>query len=92
VLVVKIELWKRGNPQDKEEIGRMYIANVGGTKERGNYDVSVCKRGNYDVPKHLNPDGPEPVRIGYVGNYPRLTYNVWRLVVRALKSCFPEER
>lgn len=30
-------------------------------------------------------------RLGEVQNYPRLAYNMWRLVIRALRSCFPEE-
>jgi hypothetical protein len=36
------------------------------------------------------PDS-EPVR-GEVKDYPRQAYNVWRLVIRALRACFPEER
>lgn len=73
---------------DTSEIGRMYIANVGGTAERGDYDVAVCRRGTTDVP---HPVGSPPTRSGRVTDYPRLAYNVWRLITRALLVAFPEE-
>lgn len=87
MLVLKLELHSACTGEIKE-IGRTIIANVGGTNEKGDY---ICKVGrkrdsfdNKDVWK-------EPLRTGDVKNYPRLSYNVWRLVIRALKSAFPEE-
>lgn len=74
------------------EIGRMYIANVGGSAVRGDYDAVVCRRGTSAVPSPLNPGGPSPTRAGRVEDYPRLAYNMWRLIIRAALSCFPEER
>ena len=38
------------------------------------------------------PDGPKPTREGHVADYPRLRHSVWKLVLRALKASFPEER
>jgi hypothetical protein len=72
-------------------LGRMYIWNKGGVTDpkRGNYGVAVCKKGSYDVPFGRIPE--KTTRTGEVTNYPRLSYNVWRLIARALKSCFPEE-
>jgi len=98
VIVVKIELWPHGVEHFAKEIGRMYIGNVGGTDERGDYEVAVCRRGIQSCPwPHGYDDDdtkkrPQPARIGEVKNYPRLSYSVWRLVMRALKSAFPEER
>jgi len=101
MIVVKIELWRASKgaraEAEAEEVGRLYIANTGGTAKRGDYQVAVCRRGSTDPPADLYPEGsrsgaPEATRSGFVLNYPRLSYNVWRLVLRALRSCFPEER
>lgn len=93
MIVVKIELWPLGREAKMIEIGRMYIANDGeGSQDRGHYDVAVCRRGTTAVPGTLSPTGPRPTRTGRVENYPRLAYNVWRLIARALLSAFPEER
>lgn len=92
MIVVKIELWPWGDAKRSKEIGRLYIANVGGSIQRGNYDGAVCRRGTTELPQPINPDGPKPTRSGHVEDYPRLSYNVWRLVLRMLRSCFPEEK
>lgn len=98
MLVVKLELWPHGDEKRKREIGRTYIANVGGSVSRGEYVAAVCRRGRHEVPRDLyamagstETNGPRATRVGHVHDYPRLAYNVWRLVVRALRSCFPEE-
>lgn len=82
MIVVKIELWPKGFESRKREIGRMHITNEAGTLDRGWYDVKVMRRGTTDKVQ----------RTGEVNNYPRNSYSVWRLVMRALKSAFPEER
>jgi hypothetical protein len=110
MLTIKIELWPMGDESTAREIGRMYIANVGGTDERGDYVAAVCRRGTTDVPRELSEAVRAPTatraavvtdksadldleraRVGLVSDYPRLAYNVWRLVIRSLRSCFPEE-
>lgn len=73
-------------------LGRMMVWNKGETSDpmRGDYGVSVCKKGT----ENNIPFGTIPTsvtRTGEVLNYPRLSYNVWRLIARALKSAFPEE-
>lgn len=89
MIVVRIELVSARTGRISE-IGRMYIANdETGDARRSNYDAKVCRRGSFDY------DGWENVRAtreGRVENYPSAAYNVWRLVIRALKSAFPEER
>lgn len=93
MITVKIELWPFGDEKRAREIGRMYIANTGGgTPDRGDYEVAVCRRGTIAVPAPINPEGPKATRSGFVLGYPRLAYNVWRLIARALLSSFPEER
>jgi len=87
MLVLKLELHSARTGEIKE-IGRTIIANVGGTQERGDYICKVAKkRETFDNKNTWS----KPLRIGEVKDYPRLSYNVWRLVIRALKSAFPEE-
>jgi hypothetical protein len=75
------------------KIGQMHIWNRGDSpsRNRGNYGVAVCKRGKFEVLRGHPPRVFDAIRTGTVLNYPRLSYNVWRLIVRALKSAFPEE-
>jgi len=85
MIVVKIEMWPLGFESKARELGRMYITNDGtGHEKRGNYNVAVCRKGSTDK--------KSPLRTGRVEDYPRLSYNVWRLILRALRSSFPEEK
>ena len=90
MLVVKIEMWPYGDGSKAREIGRTYIANVGGNSKKGDYEVAVCRRGTTECP--FSTDDIKASRTGQVTNYPRLSYNVWRLIVRSLRSAFPEEK
>lgn len=88
MLVVRIELHSAITGKITE-IGTAIIANVGGTKDRGDYSVKVGnKRDAGDIRKTWS----NPQRTGEVKDYPRLSYNVWRLIARALLSAFPEEK
>jgi len=83
MIVIKIELWPLGFESRKKELGRMHIINKGsGSLIRGDYGVKVMRRGTKDKVQ----------RTGEVTSYPRESYSVWRLVMRALKSAFPEEK
>lgn len=88
MLVVKIELHS-ARTGEKKTLGKMIIANVGGTRERGDYRVAVGHKRNAD---DLRKIWSKPIREGEVKSYPRMSYNVWRLVARALLSAFPEEK
>ena len=100
MLVIKIELHSARTGK-VDEIGRMLIANEGsGDAQRGDYSVHVLRRGSIKVAprisEYLGPLGAVKFkgtqRWGEVKNYPRLSYSVWRLVSRALRSAFPEEK
>lgn len=93
MIVVRIELHSAITGRIKE-IGVMRIGNVGGTGDRGDYEVRVQRRAERDLPGEAEFDGWEKptTRTGEVKEYPRLSYNVWRLVLRALRSAFPEEK
>lgn len=75
MIVVKVELWPFGREDKAEEIGRTYIANIGGTTERGDYDVAMCRRGTKAIPRffagvhHMDPEKhPTATRVGKVHN------------------------
>ena len=82
MIVVKIELWPWGFESRKKEIGRMLIDNQGVDGKRGDYRVRVLRKGSET----------KVLREGEVKNYPRESYTIWRLICRALKSTFPEEK
>lgn len=92
MVVVKLEMWPQGDEKKAFLLGRTYIGNIGGTDTLGDYAVAVCRKGSIEVPNTLWPGGPAPTRTGLVTGYPRLAYNVWRLVARALLAAFPEEK
>lgn len=87
MIVIKIELHS-AITRKVTTLGQMIIANTGGTLKRGDYSVHV---GNKKDVGNLGKILKSPLRTGRVENYPRISYNVWRLVVRALLSAFPEE-
>lgn len=89
MLVLKLELHSARTGEVKE-IGRTIIANAGsGTSKRGDYTVKVGKKSKeFSNTKVWR----KPLRTGEVKNYPRLSHNVWRLVIRSLLSAFPEEK
>jgi hypothetical protein len=91
MIVVTLDMWPQGDKSRKYRLGRTYIYNRGEhTSEKlGNYNVIVAKKGRED--EELYGASRNVCRRGEVTNYPRLSYNVWRLITRALKSAFPEE-
>ena len=86
MIVVKIELWPKGIKSRAREIGRMTLHNLFTTTSnnpnRGDYEVNVMRRGTTTRAQ----------RTGTVKDYPRHSYNIWRLIARALKATFPEEK
>lgn len=91
MLIVTIEL-RSARTGEREVLGQMLIDNVSGGgvgrfAPRADYRVRVGRKG-----QTLDKVAAYPQREGQVLNYPRLSYNVWRLVLRALRSAFPEEK
>ena len=77
----------------RETLGIMDICNVSRTgidSKRGDYFGSLYKKGTQP------PERPVrcgvAIRAGEVYNYPRLSYPVWRLVLKMLKNMYPEEK
>ena len=93
MVVVTVDMWPGGDQKKAYRLGRTYIYNIDRDglmpPDRGNYRVIVAKKGCED--EVLYGAERNICRRGVVDNYPRLAYNMWRLVIRALKSAFPEE-
>lgn len=91
---VTIELIKYGVGQP-EVIGVMEIANDGtGTAMRGNYVTRLFRRGTQpaEMNKSVTRTGEVKEWTRGTSDFPRQSYSVWRLVLRCLKSAFPEEQ
>ena len=91
MIVVKVEMWPKGDEDKKREIGRTYLYNAGGSLTRGDYEVRVCRKKRFETTLDDLQTGNGFTRTARVEGYPRLAYNIWRLVLRSLRSAFPEE-
>lgn len=91
MIVVTIELHS-ARTHKVTTLGRAIISNIskaGVCSKKGDYHVSVAKKNDVNsMTKIINA----PLRAGKVLNYPRLSYNVWRLIIRSLLEAFPEEK
>jgi len=94
MLVIKIELWPRGDHTRARSLGMATIANVGGTVQTGNYDCKLFKSPEYSTqaetrPVHemlTRPKAKELWRKGVVTEFPRQKLGPWDLLFRALGS------
>ena len=90
MIVVKVELHS-ARTGEVTTLGQMIIDNISGGgigrhAKRADYRARVGRKG-----QELRQVAEKPLREGEVRDYPRLSYNVWRLVLRALRATFPEE-
>lgn len=86
---VTIDLISAIHPSRDQTLGVMYVTNDGsGSHARRNYHVQVCRKGSFDIG---NAGAIKTTRLGKVLNFPSPSYNVWRLISRAILSAFPEE-
>lgn len=96
MIVVKVELWGARTGKVRE-LFRMTLSNDGtqGDGNRGNYDVALFRKGTTVITKKgsniIRSGSTGVLRRGRVENFPRRSYHVGRLVLRALRSVFPEE-
>lgn len=77
------------NTRKTETLGVLDICNVsclGRDSKRGDYEGRLYRKGE----STFRADRAQ--RRGRVENYPRLSYPVWRLVLRMLKNMYPEEK
>jgi hypothetical protein len=77
MIVVTVELWKKGDPERREVLGVARISNdASGSKARGNYDAVFMGKRN------------RVISTGRVFGFPRARLLAWDLVFRALRACF----
>ena len=92
MLVIRIEMWPKGNPTRARSLGVATIANVGGSSEKADYECRLFKAPEYSKqaetrPLHVmltRPTARETWRKGRVGGFPRLRLGPWDLLFRAL--------
>lgn len=91
MIVVEVKLVSARGPEFNQLLGSAIISNVGATPDGkyGDYDVAVARKTDAaDLCKVYN----SPLRRGKVLRHPRLAQNMWRLVLKAIASAFPEEK
>lgn len=86
MLVISVELHS-ARTGERKLLGQTIIHNVGGTETSGDYQVEV---GNKRDVGDLRKIHTKPLRRGQVIGHPRLSANVWTLVLKGLSSAFPE--
>ena len=87
MLVVRIELWPRGDRSLARTLGIAKLTNVGGDRSRGNYQVQLFGAGS-SRRKTALPDEPwksqAPRQQGYVDGFARQSRNAWDLLLEGL--------
>lgn len=92
MLVIKIELWPRGDHTRARSLGVATIENVGGDPKTGDYECRLFKAPEYSKqaetrPLHeilTKPKAKETWRKGRVEGFARLRLGPWDLLFRAL--------
>ena len=92
MLVIKIEMWPRGNHAKARPLGVATIANVGGDAKVGDYECRLFKSPEYSKnaetrPLHemlTKPLAKETWRKARLNGFPRLRLGPWDLLLRAL--------
>lgn len=80
MVVVKIELWPKGDEKKARPLGTIIIANnATGDAQHGNYDVSASHAGIYYGKRK------EPYKTAKVTGFPR-KWSPYKLVAWALKA------
>lgn len=86
MLVVKIELWPRGDESKSVELHRGFITNDGtGDSSNGNYKVKLNEKGNKD---RLSKGW----KTGYVKGFKRKKLLAWDLLLMALVPALGADR
>lgn len=85
MLVIKIELWPKGDERRKRTLHVGFITNTGkGTKTRGEYRVGLSKK--------LRGPRLTPWKEGVVNGFPRKRLGAWDLLYRALRDIVGDRR
>jgi len=93
MILITVELLS-ARTHKRTPLGAAIISNDGDHPDpaKGNYTIRVAHKsdvtsGLASIERILG----KPLRTAQVRDFPRLSYNMWRLVLRALRGAFPEE-
>ena len=79
MIVVKIELWKKGDPEDVELIGVMRIFNTGKHPDhpmKGDYEARILRAPSFN----------RITRASRLENWPRLQKTIWHMLGHLLRD------
>lgn len=77
MIKITVEMFKFGNPENKKLIAKAFIMNDGtGIRGKGNYTANLFLKKN-EIWKSIK-----------VMDFPRQSYNVWKLLQRILNGIF----
>jgi hypothetical protein len=82
MLVIKIEMWPRGDASKARLLGEGRICNEGGDMKTGNYSVNLLKSPEYAKDGNVGKSW----RKGTVSGFPRQKLGPWDLLLRGLVS------
>jgi hypothetical protein len=92
MIVIKLEMWPKGDPSRARSLGVGTISNVGGTTDTGDYEVRLFKSAEYartaetrPLEERLRrPLAKETWKRGAVHAFPRHVLGPWDLLLRGL--------
>lgn len=82
MIVVRIEMWPKGDQSKARLLGEGRICNEGGTAELGEYSVNLLRSPEYAKPTNVGKSW----RKGRIERFPRLKLGPWDLLLRGLVS------
>jgi hypothetical protein len=91
MIVVKLEMWPKGDPTKARSLGVATISNVGGTTSSGDYEAVLLKSEEYTrgplrplEDRIRDPKVSEIWRKGQIYGFDRVKLGPWDLLFRAL--------
>lgn len=94
MIVIRLEMWPKGDHTRARSLGVATITNVGGNLKIGEYEATLFKSAEYSDraekrPIHemlTKPKSHEIWRKGKVSGFPRLKLGPWDLLFRVLRA------
>jgi hypothetical protein len=92
VIVIKLEMWPKGDSSRARSLGVGTISNVGGSADTGDYEVRLFKSAEYSRTAETRPLeerlrrplARETWKLAAVHAFPRVRLGPWDLLLRGL--------
>jgi len=81
MIVIRLEMWPKGDESRKYPLGEIRVTNIGGDAQRGDYAIELMKSASHGAKR------PGVWRRGIVKNFPRLRLGQYDLLLRGLIAC-----